>query len=205
VDTCQAATLANNLYSPKVLNIGSSIRKENSYSHHSDSLIGIAVVDRFSYYTIEFFENIKIDSEKTIRDLFISYKSELLLSTPKWRNDLYSRSLDSVYLTEFFGSITPIELTDKNYPLKRRKLIQPPPKEINILLDDMSLGFASHPFQLERGEFWREEEVVFYRKRGNLFTLLIISFLLLVVLFLMSLIFPSLEKLFSFSKVSVKR
>jgi len=70
----------------------------------------------------------------------------------------------------------------------------------------MTLEFGSHHFQIERGDFGKEVEVVLHhRKRGNLFTLLIISFLLLVVLFLMSLIFPSLEKLFSFSKVSVKR
>ncbi|MBA0618838.1 hypothetical protein Godav_028126, partial [Gossypium davidsonii] len=37
VDTCQAATLFNQLQSPGVLAIGSSMKGENSYSHHLDS------------------------------------------------------------------------------------------------------------------------------------------------------------------------
>jgi glycosylphosphatidylinositol transamidase (GPIT) subunit GPI8 len=37
VDTCQAATLFNQLQSPGVLAIGSSLKGENSYSHHLDS------------------------------------------------------------------------------------------------------------------------------------------------------------------------
>ncbi|KAL6136171.1 hypothetical protein ACLB2K_061472 [Fragaria x ananassa] len=37
VDTCQAATLFSQLQSPGVLAIGSSMKGENSYSHHLDS------------------------------------------------------------------------------------------------------------------------------------------------------------------------
>jgi hypothetical protein len=128
VDTCQASTLANNLYSLNVLAIGSSSKGQNSYSHHQDTSIGVAVVDRFSYYTLEYFDNIKIDSDKTIKDLFSSYKDDLLLSTARWRRDLYNRSLDQVYLTEFFGSVKAVELTDKSTPLQRRKLTVPTPK-----------------------------------------------------------------------------
>ncbi|XP_024008515.1 GPI-anchor transamidase isoform X3 [Eutrema salsugineum] len=60
VDTCQAATLFNQLQSPGVLAIGSSLKGENSYSHHLDSDIGVSVVDRFTYYTLAFFERLNI-------------------------------------------------------------------------------------------------------------------------------------------------
>ncbi|CAH1453506.1 unnamed protein product [Lactuca virosa] len=39
VDTCQAATLFSQLHSPGVLAIGSSMKGENSYSHHLDSRV----------------------------------------------------------------------------------------------------------------------------------------------------------------------
>lgn len=43
VDTCQAGSLSNALESPKVVTIGSSQTGENSYAHHSDFEVCIAV------------------------------------------------------------------------------------------------------------------------------------------------------------------
>ncbi|KAI8551239.1 hypothetical protein RHMOL_Rhmol06G0169400 [Rhododendron molle] len=60
VDTCQASTLFSQLHSPGVLAIGSSMKGENSYSHHLDSDVGVSVVDRFTYYTLAFFERLNI-------------------------------------------------------------------------------------------------------------------------------------------------
>lgn len=36
VDTCQAGSLSNSLYSPNIVTVGSSKEGENSYSHHGD-------------------------------------------------------------------------------------------------------------------------------------------------------------------------
>jgi len=74
VDTCQAATLFTHFYSPNVVAIGSSLKAENAYSHHADTDIGVAIVDRFSYYTLESLDNMRQDSNKTIQDLFSSYR-----------------------------------------------------------------------------------------------------------------------------------
>ncbi|GFP78752.1 GPI-anchor transamidase [Phtheirospermum japonicum] len=74
VDTCQAATLFSqvsdillpfgvtnrSLQSPGVLAIGSSKKGENSYSHHLDSDVGVSVVDRFTFYTLAFFERLNM-------------------------------------------------------------------------------------------------------------------------------------------------
>nr|KAJ0223822.1 hypothetical protein LSAT_V11C200090700 [Lactuca sativa] len=79
VDTCQAATLFSQvwilflpkLHSPGVLAIGSSMKGENSYSHHLDSDVGVSVVDRFTFYTLAFFERLNMyDNASLIR--FIS-------------------------------------------------------------------------------------------------------------------------------------
>src|SRR4051794_23520768 len=57
VDTCQAATLHNQLGTvPNVVAIGSSRRGENSYSLTSNEDVGVSVIDRFTYYTLEFFQ-----------------------------------------------------------------------------------------------------------------------------------------------------
>ncbi|XP_021732874.1 putative GPI-anchor transamidase [Chenopodium quinoa] len=105
VDTCQAATLFNQLQSPGVLAIGSSMKGENSYSHHLDSDVGVSVVDRFTYYTLAFFERLNMYDNASLSSLFNSYKPNLLMSTAYYRTDLYKRNLEEVPVTNFFGSV----------------------------------------------------------------------------------------------------
>merc|ERR1711924_314558 len=66
-DTCQAATLQNQFYSPNIIAIGSSGKKENSYSHHVDHELGIAIVDRFTYQALDFMKRLKPSSEESIQ------------------------------------------------------------------------------------------------------------------------------------------
>eukprot|EP00250_Pteridium_aquilinum_P009026 c18392_g1_i1 orf=100-1272(+) len=115
VDTCQAATLYSQLYSPGVLAIGSSRKGENSYSHHLDSEVGVSVVDRFTYFTLAFFENLDIYSNSSLISLFQSYNPNLLMSHADYRNDLFSRSLHEVPVTNFFGSVMEIVHTDSPF------------------------------------------------------------------------------------------
>jgi len=110
-DTCQAATLHRQLHSPHIAAIGSSRLGENSYSHHVDGDVGISVIDRFTYYTLDFFERHAGKSHATLADLFSSYDPSQLLSHADWRTDLFSRPLDKVLLTDFFGSVSEIYLT----------------------------------------------------------------------------------------------
>lgn len=48
-DTCQAFTLGNSITASNVYMIGSSLKGENSYAHHSDSSIGLSVIERYSH------------------------------------------------------------------------------------------------------------------------------------------------------------
>jgi len=119
IDTCQANTLYKQFYSPNILAIGSSRYAENSYSHHSDAQLGVAVIDRFTYYTLDFFERVNPDSNLSIEHLFSAYDYQKIGSHPEWRQDLYGRALDTIKLTDFFGShATSIHLTEAGYPLK---------------------------------------------------------------------------------------
>nr|CAG4711592.1 unnamed protein product [Naegleria fowleri] len=117
VDTCQAGSLFDKLYTPNVIAVGSSKRGENSYSHHSDLDIGVAVIDRFTYSSLEFFENRDFRHySPSLRNWFNSYTAESLHSTPNMRYDLYPRNLDTVPITDFFGSDIKIEFQDEQYP-----------------------------------------------------------------------------------------
>lgn len=58
--------------------------------------IGVAVIDRFTYYNLEFLEKIDMQSKATLKDLFDSYNPHLIHSTPGFRNDLFRRPLDKV-------------------------------------------------------------------------------------------------------------
>ncbi|CAA2987655.1 GPI-anchor transamidase [Olea europaea subsp. europaea] len=115
VDTCQAATLFSQLQSPGVLAIGSSMKGENSYSHHLDSDVGVSVVDRFTFYTLAFFERRNMYDNSSLSSLFSSYNPNLLMSTAYYRTDLYSRPLEEVPVTNFFGSVMEMIHTDSAY------------------------------------------------------------------------------------------
>ncbi|KAG0467236.1 hypothetical protein HPP92_018816 [Vanilla planifolia] len=117
VDTCQAATLFSQLHSPGVLAIGSSKKGENSYSHHLDSDIGVSVVDRFTFYTLAFFEKLNMYSNASLSSLFNSYNPSLLMSNAFYRMDLYQRPLHEVPVTNFFGSVMKTIYTDLGYQI----------------------------------------------------------------------------------------
>lgn len=105
IDTCQANTMYQRFYSPNILAVGSSELDQSSYSHHSDLEIGVAVIDRFTYYTLDFLENVEPNSTTTIDKLFEVYTFDNIHSTPGFRTDLFQRDISTVKLTDFFGNI----------------------------------------------------------------------------------------------------
>ncbi|XP_022744450.1 putative GPI-anchor transamidase [Durio zibethinus] len=132
VDTCQAATLFNQLQSPGVLAIGSSMKGENSYSHHLDSDVGVSVVDRFTYYTLAFFERLNIYDNASLSSLFSSYNPSTLMSTAYYRRDLYQRRLEEVPVTNFFGSVMETIHTDAAYKALSRKISDRSESQISL-------------------------------------------------------------------------
>src|SRR3954462_3634899 len=91
IDTCQANTMYSKLYSPNIIATGSSELDQSSYSHHADNDIGVAVIDRYTYYNLEFLETEVRDtsSKKTVGDLFDSYTYEKIHSNAGVRYDLF--------------------------------------------------------------------------------------------------------------------
>ncbi|PON73462.1 GPI-anchor transamidase [Trema orientale] len=157
VDTCQAATLFSQLQSPGVLAIGSSMKGENSYSHHLDSdVVGVSVVDRFTYYTLAFFERLNMYDNASLSSLFKSYNPSLLMSTAYYRTDLYQRHLEEVPVTNFFGSVMETIHTDSAYKALSRKtsgradIKISPDKSINSDLNPTADSEVSDPVNVTK-------------------------------------------------------
>lgn len=104
VDTCQAESMYKQLYSPNVVAFTSSLIGEDSLSHHSDPRIGVFVIDRFTFYALQFLEAMQPDSRRTLADFFYMCPRDRCGSTTNYRIDLYGKDPSRVLLTEFFGS-----------------------------------------------------------------------------------------------------
>ncbi len=115
IDTCQANTMYTKLYSPNIIATGSSELDQSSYSHHADNDVGVAVIDRYTYYNLEFLETQVRDlgSKKTVGDLFDSYDYEKIHSHAGVRYDLFrggAVEARSRLVTDFFGNVQNVEV-----------------------------------------------------------------------------------------------
>ncbi|GAB6021987.1 hypothetical protein CHUAL_006143 [Chamberlinius hualienensis] len=111
VDSCQAASMYAHFYSPNILAVASSLVGEDSLSHHGDPSIGVYVIDRYTYFALEFLERVTPESPKTMEQFLRVCPRHQCLSTVGVRTDLYGRRPDKVPVTDFFGSVRNVELT----------------------------------------------------------------------------------------------
>lgn len=116
IDTCQANTMYSKFYSPNILATGSSEIDQSSYSHHADNDVGVAVIDRYTYYNLEFLETQVRDptSQLTMGDLFDSYDEEKIHSHPGIRYDLFAEGegVRNRKVMDFFGNVQNVEVGD---------------------------------------------------------------------------------------------
>lgn len=106
-------------YSPNILATGSSEIDQSSYSHHADNDVGVAVIDRYTYYNLEFLENQVKDptSKLTMGDLFDSYDEEKIHSHPGIRYDLFAggeQEARNRKVMDFFGNVQNVEVDSRN-------------------------------------------------------------------------------------------
>lgn len=115
IDTCQANTMYSKFYSPNIIATGSSEIDQSSYSHHADNDVGVAVIDRYTYYNLEFLETqVKDPSSKlTLGDLFDSYDEAKIHSHPGIRYDLFQggdKAARERLVMDFFGNVQNVEV-----------------------------------------------------------------------------------------------
>lgn len=141
IDTCQANTMYTQLYSPNIIATGSSELDQSSYSHHADNDVGVAVIDRYTYYNLEFLEqNVRdLSSKNTLGDLFDSYTYEKIHSHAGVRYDLFpggEQSARSRLVTDFFGNVQNVEVDGSK----------------NTTLEEDLLALSKHIAELRRRE-----------------------------------------------------
>ena len=115
IDTCQANTMFERFYSPNIIATGSSAVEQSSYSHHADNDVGVAVIDRWTYYILEFLETQVKDqqSKLTLGDLFDSYDESKIHSQPGLRWDLFEGGEPAGrerLVMDFFGNVQGVEI-----------------------------------------------------------------------------------------------
>ena len=109
IDTCQAASMYQKFYSPNIIGIASSMVGEDSLSHHVDPAIGVYVIDRYTYYALEFLEKVTATSKQTLGQFFKVCPRRQCKSTVTQRTDLFTRDPNKVLVTDFFGSVRNVE------------------------------------------------------------------------------------------------
>lgn len=69
IDTCQANTMYTRFYSPNIVATGSSRLGEMSLSHHMDRDLGIAVIDGYTHFVLNYIEELNKTSQVTVQNL----------------------------------------------------------------------------------------------------------------------------------------
>uniref|UniRef100_A0A061RZI7 Phosphatidylinositol glycan, class K n=1 Tax=Tetraselmis sp. GSL018 TaxID=582737 RepID=A0A061RZI7_9CHLO len=107
VETCEAATMWSRVRSPRVMGMASSSLGEKSYSHHSSPSLGVSVIDRFTYHTLMFFEDVvDIHAQSTLGELFAHFEGKPLGSTAEFLRGRDTRPAGSIRVTDFFGAVS---------------------------------------------------------------------------------------------------
>uniref|UniRef100_A0A3Q2TLD5 GPI-anchor transamidase n=1 Tax=Fundulus heteroclitus TaxID=8078 RepID=A0A3Q2TLD5_FUNHE len=87
------------------------------FQHQPDLAIGVHLMDRYTFYLLEFLEDIHPASKANMNDLFKVCPKSQCVSTPGHRTDLFQRDPASVLITDFFGSVRKVEITTETVNL----------------------------------------------------------------------------------------
>lgn len=114
IDTCQANTMYPAFYTPNIIATGSSAKDQSSYSHHADQDVGVAVIDRWTYYNLEFLETRLNSTSADVRlgELFDYYTFDRVHSDAGVRYDLFPGGEEegrNRRVLDFFGSVQGVE------------------------------------------------------------------------------------------------
>nr|ACO11595.1 GPI-anchor transamidase precursor [Caligus rogercresseyi] len=127
IDTCRAASMYSKFYSPNILAVASSLEGEDSLSHHVDPAIGVYIIDRYTYFALDFLEKVTPESNRSMGEFLTVCPKSQCISTVGTRTDLFLRDPYNVPITDFFGSVRDIER-----PLSEESLILQPPSGVPL-------------------------------------------------------------------------
>ena len=180
IDTCQANTLYKHFYSPNIIATGSSEIDQSSYSHHADNDVGVAVIDRWTYYILDFLESqvTSPSSKLTLGNLFDSYDESKIHSRPGVRWDLFPGSEEKGrerLVMDFFGNVQGVEVEGGNETQWREEMrrleeiitrarargnvsegwkSEPPAEQIVVKVEGAGKKGVEGASKVEAGEAW---------------------------------------------------
>ena len=108
-DTCQAFTLGDEIDAPNVYALGTSLRGQNAYAHHSDSDVGLSVMERWTFGMLQYYENFATP-DSTLQEVLVDgvLKPGIMngpLGAEIGVNDKNcDRPFSQVLASEFFGT-----------------------------------------------------------------------------------------------------
>eukprot|EP01050_Picozoa_sp_SAG11_P008784 SAG11_NODE_790_length_7155_cov_217.330641_2_plen_349_part_00 len=114
-DTCEAATLATHIEAPEVAFYSSSLRHENSYSHHADFELGVLVTDRFTHHLLRHARTsvslARLIDQVGAEDLMshVGMKSSMSISTEKIEAAEFLRGKRSTSVSTAHGYFSALE------------------------------------------------------------------------------------------------
>jgi len=147
LETCQASTLAEQLISPNIIAIGSSARGESSYSHGVDFQLGNTIIDRFTYYTLSFFESQKrMETEYLLQQQDIRRRA-LSHVGATWRPPTPRSGVNFKSLADLFSTYSPHLLGAHAIP--RTDLLLPPATTRDISVYDFFAAASSPLIRIE--------------------------------------------------------
>ncbi|XP_053738336.1 GPI-anchor transamidase isoform X2 [Synchiropus splendidus] len=164
IDTCQGASMYERFYSPNLMALASSQVGEDSLSHQPDLAIGVHLMDRYTFYLLEFLEDVHPSSKTNMNDLFKVCPKSQCVSTPGHRTDLFLRDPGSVLITDFFGSVRKVEITTEAVNLT--EALEPVANSDNN--EDVQQETHSYVDQLPVLEIIHQEEVNISRRPNSL-------------------------------------
>ena len=92
-----------------VVALSSSGSNENSYSYQVDNELGLALMDRFTFYAIQWLNKLKRSSKVLLRDFASQFSYDKLHSNVNIRLDLWKLTDEKPpYITDFFVAPTPV-------------------------------------------------------------------------------------------------
>ena len=166
IDTCQANTLYKHFNSPNIIATGSSEIDQSSYSHHADNDVGVAVIDRWTYYVLDYLESqvTSPTSKRTLGNLFDSYDESKIHSRPGVRWDLFPGAEQmgrERLIMDFFGNVQGVEVEEGNetnetewrQQMKRLEEIIEKAKSRNKLMDARNGNVTAEKAVFQKREF----------------------------------------------------
>merc|ERR1711997_1448947 len=83
----------------------------DSLSHHADRETGVYVIDRYTYYLLEFLEKMQKtkNKNKTLKDLYKICPKSQCISTSNHREFDLERNVEDILVTDFFSGVRVLE------------------------------------------------------------------------------------------------